>query len=83
MTYSGCAATSGSGGAAVWLPYVLVSPLLVQSITLEISEEEGVGHVDGGVHSPAAHEKVNEVGVQTLVFLATSASASRRAASAA
>src|ERR1700722_5975876 len=56
-------------------------PLAVQSIALEISVESGVGHVDGGVHSPVVHVEVNVVA--DVMFLVTSTPASPNPASAA
>src|SRR5450755_2920560 len=52
-------------------------------MALEISSELGVGHIDGGLHRPLVHAGVNVVVVQRPLFFVTSASASRRAASAA
>ena len=50
-------------------------------MALEMSVDDGVGHVDGGVQSPLVQDDVNTVA--DVMFLTTSASASRSPASAA
>src|SRR5450755_2096611 len=81
ITYCGCVATVGNAGALVYTPYARVLLLSFQSMTLEMSVDDGDGHVDGGVHSPLMHEALNTAPTSMLVL--TSASASRRPASAA